>query len=265
MIPPLEVFSSVRPGLADACRPDRSLTALFLQWRKPEPPEPVIPHCQTMTGKDPLEPVSYTDDFTRIEWNGKAAWSSSTPGGQIRFKFKGTKVGLFLWVTNGHQNPEEKSDDPVVKAREAPGMGKCWVEELDDDGESSIVNPNGVYEGFELNTHIPWKMAAQSEYALPFDVDRRALVDASIFRTQLLHRHQGSFRWRAVRSPSLCFFVSPLTVSRAPTACSPARSCRPRRREAPSSAYKALQANRVCSVALCLHSHFRDTRVEKVH
>ncbi|GJN90430.1 hypothetical protein Rhopal_003441-T1 [Rhodotorula paludigena] len=143
LIPPLEVFSS---------------------WRKPEPPEPVIPHCQTMTGKDPLEPVSYTDDFTRIEWNGKAAWSSSTPGGQIRFNFKGTKVGLFLWVTNGHQNPEEKSDDPVVKAREAPGMGKCWVEELNDDGESSIVNPNGVYEGFELNTHIPWKMAAQSDF-----------------------------------------------------------------------------------------------------
>ncbi|BGP41614.1 hypothetical protein JCM10449v2_005605 [Rhodotorula kratochvilovae] len=142
-VPPLQVYSS---------------------WRDPTPPDPVVPHCQTIYSDEPIVPVQHTDDFTKIEWNGKAAWSSSTPGGQIRFKFKGTKVGLFVWVTNGQSNAEEKSSDPAVKEREAPGMAKCWVEEMTKGGENWVVNANGVLDGFEVNSHVDWKPAPQSDF-----------------------------------------------------------------------------------------------------
>lgn len=134
-----------------------------MQWRKPTPPDPVHPHCQTIYSDEPLVPVQRTDDFIRIEWHGKAAWSSSTPGGQIRFKFKGTKVGIFVWVTSGTSNPQEKSDDPAVKEREAPGIASCWVEEMKEDGEGWIVKPDGVLGGHEVNSHVAWKPAPQSE------------------------------------------------------------------------------------------------------
>ncbi|GAA5852466.1 hypothetical protein JCM9279_003458 [Rhodotorula babjevae] len=142
-IPPLEVYSS---------------------WRIPTPPEPVIPHCQTIYSDEPLVPLQHTDDFTRIEWHGKAAWSSSTPGGQIRFKFKGTKVGLFVWVTSGTSNPQEKSADLAIREREAPGIASCWVEELQEDGEGWLVKPDGVLGGREVNSHISWKPAPQSDF-----------------------------------------------------------------------------------------------------
>ncbi|BGO95547.1 formin-binding protein [Rhodotorula toruloides] len=141
-IPPLQVFSS---------------------WRNPAPLDPVKPKCQTMYSKPPLTPFSHTADFERIEWHGKSAWASSTPGGQIRFSFHGKQVGVFVWATNGKSNPEEKSDDPEVRKREAPGQAKCWVEDVDGSKE----------DGLTVTSHWTFKTAPSSEFVnvaekLPF-------------------------------------------------------------------------------------------------
>ncbi|GAA6054709.1 hypothetical protein JCM3770_000042 [Rhodotorula araucariae] len=172
-VPPLQVYSS---------------------WRNPTPPEPVRPHCQTIYSDEPLIPVQHTDDFSKIEWNGKAAWSSSTPGGQVRLKFKGTKVGLFVWVTSGNSNPEEKSDDLAVKEREAPGIASCWVEEMNPDGESWVVNANGALSGVEVNSHIGWKPAPQSDFvAIAKDLNS----GEHILACEVLPKTtSGGYKWR---------------------------------------------------------------------
>lgn len=149
-IPPLQVFSSVS---STPLRPAACADSLRSQWRNPAPLDPVKPKCQTMYSKPPLTPFSHTADFERIEWHGKSAWASSTPGGQIRFSFHGKQVGVFVWATNGKSNPEEKSDDPEVRKREAPGQAKCWVEDVDGSKE----------DGLTVTSHWTFKTAPSSE------------------------------------------------------------------------------------------------------
>ena len=132
-IPPLHVMSS---------------------WRNPVPVHPPNSSCRMVYSHDPLTPLSHSDEFSLIEWNGKKAWSSSTPGAEIRISVHGRNVGVILWATNGQSTTEERSGDAEVRKREAPGMANCWIE--DGDG-----TPEG--RTFEVNSRWSWKAAPSGE------------------------------------------------------------------------------------------------------
>ncbi|KWU41179.1 hypothetical protein RHOSPDRAFT_23479 [Rhodotorula sp. JG-1b] len=124
------------------------------QWRNPVPVHPPNSSCRMVYSHDPLAPLSHSDEFSLIEWNGKKAWSSSTPGAEIRFSVHGRNVGVILWATNGQSTPEERSGDAEVRKREAPGMANCWIE--DGDG----LDPGAQYAARSF-TSFP-----SEEYAL---------------------------------------------------------------------------------------------------
>lgn len=189
-VPPLQVFSSVRSFAAST---DVAMADLHrLQWRNPAPLDPVKPVCQTMYSKPPLTPTSHTADFQLIEWHGKKAWSSSTPGGQIRFSFHGKQVGIFVWATNGKSNPEETSDDPEVRKREAPGQARCWVEDVHGSKEN----------GMTVTSHWDFKTAPSSECVQVFQCSLAPAHSAILLKVRQ-HCREASL-WRAVRSVRLC-------------------------------------------------------------
>lgn len=174
-IPPLAIWSSVRPS-SFSPRKDLSLTPfvpLHEQWLKNVPLVPVHPSCQTTVSPfSPLIPYSHSKAFTRMEWNGKSAWGANRPGSQIRFKFTGTSVGLFVWSTNG-QSEEELSSDQKVRRETAPGQAMCWIEqqEMDEaEWEKEFGDEENPAESntWLLNSHIPSKYAPGPEYVSMF-------------------------------------------------------------------------------------------------
>jgi len=129
--------------------------------------KPVTPLCRTVnTPLSYLVPASHSPLFTLIEWNGKHAWSSSSPGAQIRFTFTGTKVGVFVYTTNGkaaYENAEpgqEKTEEGKKKRREeGPGQAVCWIEDVGD----VEMKADRVLVAWEVNSHWPERGPAGAE------------------------------------------------------------------------------------------------------
>ncbi|GAA5990298.1 hypothetical protein JCM11641_006390 [Rhodosporidiobolus odoratus] len=110
--------------------------ALWSSWRTAKNLGPIQPLCQTAVSPlSPLKPLSHSSTFKLHEWNGKAAWGSSQPGSQIRLRFAGTKVGLFVWCTNG-QSAEESTQNKRLRRETAPVHAMCWVDDGDMTGSS---------------------------------------------------------------------------------------------------------------------------------
>lgn len=73
--------------------------------------------------------------WERVEWNNKAASRCDEPGKRIGFRFKGTRVGLFVYMRNAATQ----------------GKLRCWV---DDDRSQSV----------DLDAR--WDRASQPEFRL---------------------------------------------------------------------------------------------------
>ncbi|GAA5821966.1 hypothetical protein JCM10212_004090 [Sporobolomyces blumeae] len=149
--------------------------ALWSKWTKPVPLIPITPLCRTVnTPLSYLTPVSHSPEFTLIEWNDKHAWSSSTPGSQIRFSFRGTKVGIFVYTTSGRGKDETSTEDGgETKKREAPGLATCWIEDVgehdaDDKmekrGKKKVSIGRGARKAWEVNTHWPERGPSGAEF-----------------------------------------------------------------------------------------------------
>ncbi|KAG0656083.1 CRISPR-associated endonuclease/helicase Cas3 [Rhodotorula mucilaginosa] len=163
-IPPLHVMSS---------------------WRNPVPVHPPNSSCRMVYSHDPLTTLSHSNEFSLIEWNGKKAWSSSTPGAEIRIAVHGRNVGVILWATNGQSTPEERSGDAEVRKREAPGMATCWIE--DSDGK-----PEG--RTFAVNSHWPWKAAPSGEL---FEIVRGLEPGPHVLACRISDKTtSGGHKWR---------------------------------------------------------------------
>ncbi|GAA5894305.1 hypothetical protein JCM6882_007626 [Rhodosporidiobolus microsporus] len=142
--------------------------ALWSSWTQPKNLDPVTPLCQTaFSPLSPLKPISHSSTFSLHEWNGKAAWAASLPGSQIRFRFVGTKVGLFVWATNG-VSAEEQSADAKKRRETGPGKAMCWVEdgEMSDEEWAKAYGETGQPEpqSYLVNSHWPEKVAAGPEF-----------------------------------------------------------------------------------------------------
>ncbi|GAA5852468.1 hypothetical protein JCM9279_003459 [Rhodotorula babjevae] len=172
--PPAFKRSGPWPGEADQGKMPN--LALWSSWVNPEPLVPVTPMCQsTMCPLSPLQVRSHSPTFEFVTWNDKHAWTSSSPGAQIRITFRGTKVGLFIYASNG-QAPNEVSADAAVRKVEAPGQALCWIEEPEmtqdewreqygagDDVEEQKEGPAAA-QTWTVSTHWPNKPAPQPEF-----------------------------------------------------------------------------------------------------
>ncbi|BGP56676.1 hypothetical protein JCM8202_001294 [Rhodotorula sphaerocarpa] len=152
---------------------------LYESWLKPKPRRVVTPLCHsTVIPRSPLIPVSRDDAFVLTEWNGKSAWISNEPGSQIRLRFVGSKVGLFLYsmaapgksAVAAHMAKVTKGKEPPKEEEEGPGMAVCWVEEpgehereLADIKAGRKVKPKNRIE-WVVDSHDPRKPAAGTEF-----------------------------------------------------------------------------------------------------
>ncbi|BGP41615.1 hypothetical protein JCM10449v2_005606 [Rhodotorula kratochvilovae] len=173
-LPPPPTFEKTGPWPGEEDLGKIPELALWSSWLRPVPLVPVTPMCQsTMCPLSPLQVLSHSPTFKLITWNDKHAWTSSSPGSQIRLKFRGTKLGIFVYATNG-RGADESSADEAVRRVEAPGSALCWIEEA-EMGEDEWMEKYGA-EGSEnaaapvaaqswvVNTHWPDKPAAQPEF-----------------------------------------------------------------------------------------------------
>lgn len=130
--------------------------------------------CQsTMCPLSPLRVLSHSPTFELVTWNDKHAWTSSTPGAQIRMSFRGTQVGLFIYASNGRSS-NETSSDLAVRRVEAPGQALCWIEEPDMSEEEWAAKYGGDVEdpkdapaaaqSWIVDTYAPNKAAPQPEF-----------------------------------------------------------------------------------------------------
>ncbi|GAA5969584.1 hypothetical protein JCM8115_003082 [Rhodotorula mucilaginosa] len=147
---------------------------LWDSWLRANPPRIVMPLCQSLASKlSPLTPVSHSKSFRVETWHDKSAWTATLPGAQIRLRFTGSWVGLFVYVTNGN-SAEEQSSDSSVRRRTAPGTANCWLEdpvgirlddEDDEDEETDAVARTGSDAAiFIVNSHFPDRAAAGFEF-----------------------------------------------------------------------------------------------------
>ncbi|KPV74149.1 uncharacterized protein RHOBADRAFT_44634 [Rhodotorula graminis WP1] len=175
VMPPSPAFEKSGPWPGEADQGKVPELALWSSWINPEPLVPVTPMCQsTMCPLSPLQVLSHSPTFEFVTWNDKHAWASSTPGAQIRIKFRGTKVGVFVYASNG-RGADEASADPAVRKVHAPGQALCWVEEPDmtedewreryggDNVEEEKDGPAAAQTWF-VTTHWPNKPAPQPEF-----------------------------------------------------------------------------------------------------
>ncbi|GAA5852163.1 hypothetical protein JCM8547_006686 [Rhodosporidiobolus lusitaniae] len=143
--------------------------AIWSSWVHPKPLTPVHPMCQTTVSPlRPLTPFSHSKAFHLLEWNGKSAWGSSQVGAQIRFKFEGTALGVFVWATNG-LGADESSEDKKLRRENGPGAAVCWIEEIGLTQEEFAAKFEGKEDADELysftvNSHIPTRAASGPEF-----------------------------------------------------------------------------------------------------
>ncbi|BGP56677.1 hypothetical protein JCM8202v2_004307 [Rhodotorula sphaerocarpa] len=163
VVPNLTLWGSVSLILISDFK--SSKLTLCYQWTRPEPPRPVTPLCQSMASpRAPLVPLSHSKTFRVEKWNGKSAWTSSLPGSQIRLRFTGSHVGLFVYVTNGGA-PDEVSEDLKVRRRQAPGTAMCWLEDPSLTGvEDGAVGAERNGDIFHVDSHFPNRPAAGFEF-----------------------------------------------------------------------------------------------------
>ncbi|GAA5852242.1 hypothetical protein JCM8547_006710 [Rhodosporidiobolus lusitaniae] len=180
--------------------------AIWSSWLHPKPLTPVHPMCQTAVSPfSPMKPYSHSSTFKLLEWNGKAAWSSSRPGSQIRFRFEGTRVGVFVWASNGG-NKEEQAEDVKVRRENAPGSALCWVEEFGlseeewerrleamDEGEGEEAEP---LQSRMVNSHQPQRAAAGPDFIeIAEDLHYGEHILACEVQSQT---SSGGFKWRVM-------------------------------------------------------------------
>ncbi|GAA6035600.1 hypothetical protein JCM8097_004923 [Rhodosporidiobolus ruineniae] len=168
VLPPPSTFKSTGPWPTGEDLGRIPPLAIWSSWVRPKPLDPVQPMCQTAVSTlSPLKPHSYSSTFKLLEWNGKAAWGTSQPGSQIRFRFTGTKVGLFVWATNG-LGADENVEDKRARRQHAPGKAMCWVEEPDISEEEWESKYGGTTtteaQSWMVTSHFPEKAAAGPEF-----------------------------------------------------------------------------------------------------
>ncbi|GAA6054711.1 hypothetical protein JCM3770_000043 [Rhodotorula araucariae] len=172
-LPPPPAFERTGPWPGEEDLGKVPELALWSSWLRPVPLIPVTPLCQsTMSKVAPLNILSHSPTFKLVSWNDKHAWTSSLPGSQIRLKFEGTKLGLFVYATNG-RGTDERSEDEAVRRVEAPGSALCWIEDanLSEDewvakygAEGAEGDAPAAAQSWIVNTHMPDKPAAQPEF-----------------------------------------------------------------------------------------------------
>lgn len=199
VVPNLTLWGSVSLILISDFK--SSKLTLCYQWLQPEPPRPVTPLCQSMASpRAPLVPLSHSKTFRVEEWNGKSAWTSSLPGSQIRLRFTGSHVGLFVYVTNGGA-PDEASEDLKVRRRQAPGTAMCWLEDPNLAGvENGAVGAERNGDIFHVDSHFPNRPAAGFEsvpVSLSHFLSRALQLTSSIVACQVHRVGGGPLRWRA--------------------------------------------------------------------
>lgn len=124
-----------------------------------------------MTPLTLMVPLSHSPTFELETWNDKSAWSSSTPGAQIRFRFVGSRVSIFVWATNG-RGELEQSPEKAIRRREAPGSALCWIEDeemgaeewLAKYGEDGDEADSAETDYWEVNSHVPTYVASTSDF-----------------------------------------------------------------------------------------------------
>ncbi|TNY20771.1 hypothetical protein DMC30DRAFT_416657 [Rhodotorula diobovata] len=173
-LPPPPSFDKTGPWPDEADLGKIPDLAVWSSWLNPQPLVPVTPMCQsTMCPLSPLRVLSHSPTFELVTWNDKHAWTSSTPGAQIRMSFRGTQVGLFIYASNG-RSPNETSSDLAVRRVEAPGQALCWIEEPDMSEEEWAAKYGGDVEdpkdapaaaqSWIVDTYAPNKAAPQPEF-----------------------------------------------------------------------------------------------------
>lgn len=65
--------------------------------------------------------------WTRVDWNGKAAYHSNEVGSRVSFAFNGNKIGMFVYQSSG------------VGHAEKPGKMACWIDEP-VEGQQTLVD-----------------------------------------------------------------------------------------------------------------------------
>ncbi|GAA6007158.1 SGNH/GDSL hydrolase family protein [Rhodotorula paludigena] len=176
--------------------------ALSSSWIHPKPILPLNPICQsTMTPLTLMVPLSHSPTFEFETWNDKSAWSSSTPGAQIRFRFVGSRVSIFVWATNG-RGELEQSPEKAIRRREAPGSALCWIEDeemgaeewLAKYGEDGDEADSAETDYWEVNSHVPTYVASTSDFVeLTSGLEPRSHILACEVSSNTT---SGGHRWR---------------------------------------------------------------------
>ncbi|GAA5990232.1 hypothetical protein JCM10908_005886 [Rhodotorula pacifica] len=151
---------------------------IYESWKNPLPPRIVMPYCHsTLIPRSPLVPLSHSDSFELITWNGKSAWASSEPGAQIRMSFTGTTVRVFVYAMPGRAEPSAADGEASAhleekkKEEEEPGSAYCWIEEVGQYEREQAEDKAGMTTGrrpeerieWLVNTHWPDKPASGTE------------------------------------------------------------------------------------------------------
>ncbi|KAI5475802.1 capsular related protein, Esterase, SGNH hydrolase-type domain containing [Pseudohyphozyma bogoriensis] len=132
---------------------------------------PVEPQCIFAGSKTrPLEAIpSRTIGSWRMEeWNGKSALASSEVGARISFEFKGTRIGIFVWQTNGKGNKEQ------------PGTAVCWLDE--EKGEVRVVDAYSTAEASTSEWHVLWDELPYKSYMLSCQITPESSTSGHDFR-----------------------------------------------------------------------------------
>ncbi|GAA5879221.1 hypothetical protein JCM3774_003526 [Rhodotorula dairenensis] len=187
---------------------------LYESWKNPLPPRIVTPLCHsTLIPRSPLVPISHSESFSLISWNGKSAWASSEPGAQIRLRFTGTKVRLFVYAMPGRAKSalpggtagggEEATS---AQLEEEPGAAYCWVEKVgqDEQGkEAGTARTVSQAERIEylVNTHLPDKQASGTEV---IELAEELLPGEHVLACEVAHETtSGGHKWRVQAIASL--------------------------------------------------------------
>ncbi|GJN93869.1 hypothetical protein Rhopal_006928-T1 [Rhodotorula paludigena] len=87
--------------------------------------------------------------WQRVEWNDKAAWSSSEPGSVIRFPAEGSTVGVAVWTWSGPKKG---------LTAELPGQVACWIDDAEGDAvtiDAYQADGPAHSKWTEVQNHLP--------------------------------------------------------------------------------------------------------------
>lgn len=99
------------------------------QFNPKEVADTLTPSCSLVgSTRRPLRPLSSltSPSWVLTEWNGKASIASYEVGATVSFAFRGGKVGIFVWSTDGKKNVQK------------PGRARCEVD--GNRGAATVVD-----------------------------------------------------------------------------------------------------------------------------